>query len=659
MKIVGMIAKGSLSAHRDLVDVVTRVGIAVAGAIGAIIGLLTGNFGLQGNESVFNIIVIGGLPGFIAWAAFVVSYVPGYFRIPLYPISAFAMVRAYLASCKKPTHVFHYLHRSSLYWDECVFPPLPHLKRLLVIAAEQNKDEALNEIHFILQERSQQRKVAQAVALEIALYDLNWRETLREIGGAQKQLARIVTQEIRRSRPLIAYIIQRLEDASQDATNYYAQISWQGRAQALTNMLTNLQNASSRAVFHDAFLTLRLEKVIQKWQEVARKELEALSQKRSSDGIGRIENPYVPGLILEQRDPLFVGRAELVRQVGATLHSDHPPTFFLTGERRMGKSSILKQLPILLGSRYLPIFYDLQSTGITSSIAALLATIAEEVHDTLLTRGMLIHKLEYSDLRDDLRENGAVAYHRFSRWLKEVEYALAQEDRVLLLMFDEFEKLAEAEQKGYLDLALLFNWFRSVIQHQSHIVMLFSGVKSITEMGAQWAGYFVNVELLRVSFLQPEEARCLITHPVPDFPGEHIFGSEVTEEIVRVTGGHPFLIQALCSALIMRLNKYARQQASIDDMAVAIDEIFKKWGDSYFGDLWERTDKEQRLCLKAVCTVSVSGTCHVDYIRQYCKLDEITLTFTLERLLRRDLLRCDAGEYRVAAPIFAQWLAQQ
>ena len=657
MKIVEMIARGSSRAHSELVDVVSRVGIAVAGVLGATVGLMTGKLGSRGSISVFDVIVMGALPGLAAWIAFLVSYVPGYFRIPLYPISALAMRRAYAASRKNPTYVFHYLHQSSLYWDECVYPPLPRLKRMLLIAADQDKDETLNEIHFILQERPQQRKAAQAVALEIALNDLSWRETLRDIAGAKKQLEHVVNQDIRRSRPLIAYVVQRLEDASQDAANYYAQISWPGRSQALANMLTTLQNVSSRAVFRDAILTVRLEKVIQTWQEVARKELETLSQKRSSEKIARIENPYVPGLILEQRDPLFVGRAELARQLGVVLRSDHPPTFFLTGERRMGKSSILKQLPILLGSHYLPIFYDLQSTGITSSIAALLATIAEEVHDTLLTRGMLVQKLEYDDLRDDLRENEAVTYHRFSRWLKEVEYVLAQEDRMLLLAFDEFEKLAEAEQKGYLDLGLLFGWFRSIIQHQSHVALLFSGVKSITEMGAQWAGYFVNVELLRVSFLQPEEARQLIMHPVPDFPGEHIFGSEVTEKIVCLTGGHPFLVQALCSALITRLNKAARQQASVDDVLASVDDIFKKWGDSYFGDLWERTDGEQRLCLKAVCTASDS--CDVDYIRHYCKLDEVTLVSTLEKLLKRDLLSCDRGEYRIAAPIFAQWLALQ
>ena len=397
----------------------------------------------------------------------------------------------------------------------------------------------LSEIYFILQERSQQRSAAQIVALKIALNDLSWRETLRDISGAQRQLITIVTQEIRQAHPRIASVIQRLEGASQDATNYYTHISWQGRSQALTNMLTNLQNVSAQYVFNDALLNLHLEKVIRRWQEVAERELEALSLKRSSAGIGRIENPYVPGLVLEQRDPLFVGRAELARQLATALRNNHPPTFFLTGERRMGKSSILKQLPALLGSHYLPIFYDLQSTGITSSIAALLATVAEEVHETLLKRGMLVRKLEYEHLRDDLRENEAVAYHRFSRWLKEVDHALAQEDRVLLLTFDEFEKLAEAEQKGYLDLPLLFGWFRSVIQHQSHLALLFSGVKSITEMGTRWAGYFVNVEMLKVSFLEPEEVRRLIKQPVPDFPGEHIFGVEVTEEILLLQVGIP------------------------------------------------------------------------------------------------------------------------
>jgi hypothetical protein len=176
-------------------------------------------------------------------------------------------------------------------------------------------------------------------------------------------------------------------------------------------------------------------------------------------------------------------------------------------------------------------------------------------------------------------------------------------------------------------------------------------------MGTHWAGYFVNVEQLKVSFLEPEEVRRLIRQPVPDFPGEHIFGVEVTEEILRLTGGHPFLIQALCSALITRLNSCARQQAHLDDVAAAIDEVFEKWSDSYFKDLWVRTEPEQQRCLRAVC--ASSGSCSADAIQLYCGLDDAIVASHLAKLLRRDLLRCDGVDYRIAAPIFGQWVFLQ
>jgi len=104
-----------------------------------------------------------------------------------------------------------------------------------------------------------------------------------------------------------------------------------------------------------------------------------------------------------------------------------------------GKSSILKQLPELLGSQYLPVFYDLQTTGIASSTAALLAALAEGISDLLASRGCLLKTLEYDQLREDQRQNEAVVYHRFGRWLKMWSSCLRREGRVLLLAFDEFE----------------------------------------------------------------------------------------------------------------------------------------------------------------------------------------------------------------------------
>ena len=64
-------------------------------------------------------------------------------------------------------------------------------------------------------------------------------------------------------------------------------------------------------------------------------------------------------------------------------------------------------------------------------------------------------------------------------------------------------------------------------------------------MGANWAGYFVNAQTLKVSFLQPSEALHLITQPVPHFPSQRIFSDGVVEQILHVTDAILFLIQAV------------------------------------------------------------------------------------------------------------------
>src|SRR5262249_8066722 len=152
--------------------------------------------------------------------------------------------------------------------------------------------------------------------------------------------------------------------------------------------------------------------------------------------------PYNPGPALERSNKLFVGRYDLAQQLGEALaRRDRHPTFLLHGERRMGKTSVLKHLPDLLGAHYLPIFYDLQSPDITSSAAAFLGSVAEGISLVMNTRGIKGKKLAFEQLKQANRENEATVYYVFNKWLKGIEHTLEREDRTLLLMFDEFEML--------------------------------------------------------------------------------------------------------------------------------------------------------------------------------------------------------------------------
>lgn len=655
---------GGVAGNSDLGII---VGITAAIALGAIVGTVKGaSYGMWGGA-------LGGIVGGIVWAgswlimqgakgavgggvaiamAFLISYTIGYYRLLLYPVSGLSGLKVFFASRKDPRKVFFYLHHSSLYWDERVFLPLPWLKDTLLLTAGQDNKLALEEIAFIVAERPQQISAAQAALLEIALHDLEMCQSIRDIARASQRLAEILPQEAALLNPRWVTPFARLNDASRDAARYCGPLGWKARRNALEDMIVNLDKVYPKTAFTDPRLNKRLGEVVNAWRTTCRYELEKLEQ--APEKTGQIDNPYNPGQVLKPRDSLFVGRRDLVQQLAEALgKGSRRPTFLLNGERRMGKSSTLKQLPNLLGAHYLPIVYDLQIRGVSSSTDGFLNTIVGEIYKVVSARGIRVRKLEQAHLREASRRNEAEVYRLFDEWLDDLENTLEHEDRTLLLLFDEFEKLEEAGQDGYLNLNLLLDWFRSTIQNRPRVALLFSGVRTFGEMGANWAGYFINAQTLKVSFLQPSEAHHLITQPVPHFPSHDIFVDGVVEQIIHVTGCHPFLIQAVCSALIENLNADNRERAELQDVAVAVKQVLENWWDTYFRDLWERSDQNQQTCLIALRHGSESDPLQ---IARQSGLDEKMVRRTMQTLLKRDLILQEKDGYRIAAPIFCEWV---
>jgi uncharacterized protein len=286
---------------------------------------------------------------------------------------------------------------------------------------------------------------------------------------------------------------------------------------------------------------------------------------------------------------------------------------------------------------------------------------------TIESTDIQVESLANKHLQEAQRENEVTVYYVFNEWLKQVEQVLEQNNRVVLLSFDEFENLERAGKAKYLDLHLLLNWFRSVIQNRPQLAVLFSGGKSVTEMGQEtalnWSGYFVNVQTLKVSFLQEADARRLITRPIPDYPIEQIFGTSVVDEIIRVTGCHPFLVQAVCSNLVDNLNADSRNRVEILDVAVAVAQVLERWEDGYFQDLWIRSDPEQRACLIALSELGKSSIQQIaQYIHRNKEITRETLQIVrqaLQTLLKRDLVSLKDETYQIATPIFSQWVEQR
>jgi hypothetical protein len=580
----------------------------------------------------------------------------GFYRIPLYFVSGLSALLAYLSSCRKPSEVFVFLRHSSVYRDERVYLPLPYLRRTLLIAYNEQPEKTIAEIVFIAAERPLQLRAARTVALEIAMRELEACKTLSDIARISHRFAEIFPQEVKLIDPQWVTTFARLNDASRDAMRCMTPIGRQARSRALDDMVSNLRKVHQDIAFRNEQLNRRLNQVVERWLARALYEQEYL--KYVVQDRGKIDNPYKPGQVLKPNDSLFVGRRDLAQQLEQILNrGSSRPTLLLYGERRIGKSSTLLQLPYLLGSTYVPVFCNLQDPGIYAKTTTFLGTLARNIAIAMNSRGMSIEQLSYKALQESGQVNDSLVYETFDHWLIQIEAILDREDRILLLAFDEFEKLEEAGEIGDLNLRPLFDWYRKIIQYHSRMALVFSGIHRFSEMGSKtgmnWSSSFVNVQTLRVSFLKPDEARHLITLPWANDSDKSFFDDEVINQIIYETGCHPFLIQAICSELIDTLNTEKREYAEPRDVKQAVNQILEDW-DSYFSDLWIRTDSDQRACL---ITLRIHGIMDLQDIQLQSGLGEEKAHHALQALLMRDLILTHKKDsYQIAVPIFSKWM---
>ena len=644
--LLGSLATRIMKDREAVLAVGSRIALAVSTAFSLELGIPAGDLGFH-HETLLNTIPYGLQQEWIVAVAFLLFFQLSYYRLPLYPFSAYSTIGAYLLSQRRRQPALYSLRHSALHWDECTFLPLPYLKDLLLLASEQSLNETLEEINFIITNRPQQRWAAQVTTYELGLRDLERRTVLRDISQAHQSLSFLVPSIVRELSPTASRVFRILDDASRAAASYQAQMDRQDRQNALSHMTDYLKTLRPGSSFKYMNLNHLLEDVVNRWILLAEQGKETLGS--TSRGLF-IDNPYVPGRALDLRNPLFVGRNDVVQRLGQAFQNPQRPTFLLFGERRMGKSSIIKQLPVLLGPRYIPVFYDLQQSGLLASAASFFGNVAANIERQMKDRGMLVPTVERSWLDQIQQSQGELpVYDQFDRWLATVEEVLEQEERILILAFDEFEQFSDVESLGSLNLKRLFNWFRSVIQNRSRLALLFSGAKMIGDMGRSWAGYFVNVERIKVSFLREQDAHDLIVRPVP-----HIFSEEVAGEIMRVTHCHPFLIQAICKQVIELLNSSSREQATLQDVVQAQQEAFENWS-AYFWDLWDNSDRFQTTCLRALLALTQADLAQ---IIQYTAQPPQLVLDALKKLVMRDLVLLDQDQYRMAVPMFTTWMSQ-
>ncbi len=370
-----------------------------------------------------------------------------------------------------------------------------------------------------------------------------------------------------------------------------------------------------------------------------------------------IQSPYVAGRPLPPGSNVFFGRDDIFDFVETNTNArTRESILLLTGERRVGKTSIAKQLLVRLAKKgYLAAYLDCQSLGIDEGthnfFLAVCDAIVESVEDTL---NLPCTSPDYDELL-------ARPQHVFERvFLPQVRELIG--DKVLLLIIDEFEVLEDRVERRKLD-PDIFDYLRHLMQHKDGLGFIFIGTHTLQQLATEyWSVLFNIAKHYRIGFLSRAPTADLITQPV--YEDGMRYDDLAVQKIIGVTGGHPYFTQLICDFLVGVCNNEGRSYVTAQDVRDALDPIVEIGG-MHLSYVWLESTPPEKSVLYALTTLldielratQAAISDRVKYLGLGTDPNEIS--HALERLNQRSILRRSPGVityYDFAVDLYRQWI---
>lgn len=279
------------------------------------------------------------------------------------------------------------------------------------------------------------------------------------------------------------------------------------------------------------------------------------------------KNPFIAGNWVRGKN--FFGRQKLISEILEGRRN----YLWVTGTRRVGKTSLLKQIEYLIqqdehSKKYASLFWDMQGSRDLKGLKESLLESVEDADSQFSQLGVDVSRLEEEDLFGILRK---------------LKRAVKNANSNLMLLCDEVEELINIEKNNPEVLPKLRRFF----QRGDHVYTVLTSTKrlavleqaSIPDTSPFLHGFVPPVYLPR---FEHEDSAALI--------GQWNFSADIVEEIIKKTAHHPYLIQLLCSRLIDS-NDIGKVIAEISQ-----DEMISHFFSVDFQTL-ENSEKEILLCL--------------------------------------------------------------
>lgn len=304
-----------------------------------------------------------------------------------------------------------------------------------------------------------------------------------------------------------------------------------------------------------------------------------------------IENPYNP--LKPTTDPtIFYGREDAFSFFQRHLAgASNESALVVIGQRGIGKSSLLSQVPLHIDERYVSIWVDLSILDMDDEIG-LVAAIVDQIRHTMETISASTYRLP--DFPDPTDPEVDLLHWLVEDYL-EVALTAIRRERHLLIMLDEAHLLFAAVTQGNYP-SNFFTFLQDVLQRHERLNIIATLDITYEPQALQTPSFADATRHYRLTHLTPDEAQRLITEPI----GKHYeYDGTALARILELAGGHPFHLHSICRLLFRLWEErsgdvlgYAEVEAVYDAALDQTSEIMTS--------LWDYARPNERLALTAL-----------------------------------------------------------
>jgi hypothetical protein len=249
-------------------------------------------------------------------------------------------------------------------------------------------------------------------------------------------------------------------------------------------------------------------------------------------------------------------------------------SFALTGEFRIGKTSIQRQLTLLLRQVrhpdyvFLPIFIDLQHLGIKDEdrFFYFLGTHLIEECRRLGISESVLERLSHSQCENEADYDSQPFSGDLEMLIKELTTLYHPRRPIVVFQIDEIALLKEFHPDTRLGLRAAF-----INQNQARVVLSGPYIPKLPSVDAlsPWWNFFRELEIRP---LTSSEVKRLIVQPVR---GLFTYDPAVIEEITARAEGKPLRVQTLCAEIVRQrhLKRRWRKRLIMEDLQAALTAL--------------------------------------------------------------------------------------